>query len=134
MYEIVKIKGVIKELSLLSRRVRSRIENAKDRKRYDLWVEKRAIGASTRVYLLAYAYLKGRKLREVEPHTRSFGRETSDVRDIVVSMTPCNSSRAMKELEEKLKKWFEEPVIPVPTKTAKISAELQRSRLPSEDG
>jgi hypothetical protein len=50
--------------------VRVKIQKARDRERYDLWNEKRSIGDSARVALLAYAFLRGTPYRNVESRCR----------------------------------------------------------------
>lgn len=50
--------------------VRAKIHKARDRERYDLWNEKRSIGDDARWALLAYAFLRGKPYRHVEPKCR----------------------------------------------------------------
>lgn len=97
--------GVIQQAAE-GRAVRARMLGTTDRARYDLWDEKRRVGAGARVYLLAYAYARRRSYRATEA-TAGLSRYDNpapvmDVRDLLAEVGVSVS-------KEELLAWFEAP-------------------------
>lgn len=67
--ELGTLRTKIAEQTATSRAIRTAITAASGRERYDLWEQKRHVGAETRRLLLAYAYLRGKPYRAGEPTT-----------------------------------------------------------------
>lgn len=68
---ISTLKTQVVELRHEAAALRVRIHNARGRERYDLWNDKRALGDTARVVLLAYAYARNVPYRAVEPKSRN---------------------------------------------------------------
>ena len=68
--ELQGLRARIAELAAQGVAIRSKIGAARERARYDLWNEKRAVGDGVRDLLLAYAFLRGVPYRVAEPTAR----------------------------------------------------------------
>lgn len=65
--ELVWLRAEIAKYAADGTAIRGKINEARDRARYDLWNEKRVVGLEARRRLLAYAFLRGVPYRVVEP-------------------------------------------------------------------
>lgn len=64
----IVLKGIIKGLTAQGYKSRQLIQETTESARDGHWQMKRRIGSETRLHLLAYAFLRGKHFREVEPH------------------------------------------------------------------
>lgn len=69
---LVILRRKIKGLSDEGCRLRRKINKAKLSLKNNLWDRKREVGIETRLHLLAYAYIKGKKYRDIEPKSNLY--------------------------------------------------------------
>lgn len=64
----IVLKGIIKGLMAQGQKSRQLIQKTTESARDGHWQMKRRIGHETRLHLAAYAFLRGKRFREVEPY------------------------------------------------------------------
>lgn len=68
--QLLTLKAKIKGLAAEGKRTREILQAKSGDARYHLWQIKREIGLETRLHLIAYGLLRGKKFSEIEPNTR----------------------------------------------------------------
>lgn len=112
------LKEKIKELASEGRRIRiEEIRKNSGLKRADAWNKKRFVGSKARLYLLAYAFVRGKKYHNLEP--KSFiNFSIYDLVRIITCFDINNSDITKKEdrdeereIAESLSNWLSSPTI-----------------------
>lgn len=107
-------KARVCELAREGAGVRAKIHKAHDRERYDLWNEKRSVGGSARWALLAYAFLRGKPYRNVEPKCRELDQPLhpslrEHVRKSMAMSIMDGGTQPMFEAQEAIMAWLSVP-------------------------
>lgn len=107
---IESIRDRIKLQMAESRAIRGKIHAAIGVDRYNLWCDKRALGAHTRDLLLAYACLRGRSYASVEAKCAP-GNEphASDVLAHIHAFLPKEGPESASWTKERVKAWLKRP-------------------------
>jgi len=68
--QLLTLKAKIKGLANEGRRTREILQTKSGDTKWNLWQIKREIGLETRLYLIAYGLLRGKRFSEIEPNTK----------------------------------------------------------------
>lgn len=82
--QYIYLKTLLKTSAEAGSLLRKAAESEKDLVRYNLRNLKRIHGHKTRIYLLALAFLRGRKYSDVEPNCQSPVCFVAEIRDILL--------------------------------------------------
>lgn len=107
---IESIKGHIKSNDEASREIRKQIHAAEGMDRYRLWNDKRWQGCENRLWLLAYACLRGRSYVQIEQKVAD-GNEpsASGIFDIIQSSFVQDCPEKAEWTKDRVKAWLKRP-------------------------
>jgi len=86
--QLLTLKAKIKGLAAEVKKTREILQTKSGDAKYYLWQIKREIGLETRLHLIAYGLLRGKRFSEIEPNTRINGRTAGALNRLVEGSIP----------------------------------------------
>lgn len=108
--EFLFFRGVVKGLAAECAKSRKKIQNSSGDAKRAFWDQKRSIGLHVRAYSLAYAYVKGKKFRDIEGHTDVSNEYKTRILALWVleALKSCCSPCMLSHKEQDVIKWLKE--------------------------
>ncbi len=122
--ELVSLRQDIAKRVDESRETRKRINASSGMAKWTLWNEKRAIGAETRVLLLAYSFMRGVPYRVVEPTAKTPEGRTPEgwLKSLAVDIV--QETRLLPVDVEAVKTWLAVPEAPERAEARRLSLQV----------
>lgn len=106
-HNVQALRAKVRGFEAEGRTIRSRISKSSGKTRESFWHRKRRLGELTRWHLLAYAFMKGRPYKDVEPNVRQPIQSWQQANVLKVLMQHSLSSQLV--LSDLLRDWFRAP-------------------------